>query len=94
MTFHIQKVMVMEGKDSLVGRGEQYRGRELRLWRWNTEEVETVKSLSQLRPDWQIIITDPDGTYLRTSMIDEILKQEVDEVVFKTQTSIYRIREV
>lgn len=94
MTFNIAKVCVMEGCSSLVAKGEQYTGRELRLWQWDTEDNKTVKSCKDIEAGWQLVLTDPDGTYLRTSKIQEILKQEDDEVVCRTETSIYRIREV
>lgn len=94
MTFNIAKVMVMEGKSSLVAKGEQYNGRELRLWQWDTNAVKSVKSCKDIEVGWQLVLTDPDGTYLRTSKVQELVKVDEDDCVFRTETSIYRIREV
>jgi hypothetical protein len=98
--FKLDKVLVMTGETSLVAAGESYTGKELRMWDWETDVHKTVKQLSDIVPGWQLILTDADGTYLRTSKIDHIVHTssdafgELTEVVFKTQTSVYRIREV
>lgn len=72
-----------------------FAGRELTLWHWERpDDRRTIESIFDIEAGWQLILTD--GTYLRTSEIAEIVSSSIDPdtVIFKTQTSIYRIREV
>lgn len=91
--FLLEKVRVMAGMNSMVFTGEMFCGRELSLWDSDKEEhPNRIRSLMDVKEGFQVILND--GTYIRTSHIAKIIDNGVDWVLFQTQTSIYRLREI
>lgn len=90
MTYTLKKLELEEGKDSMLPTGYSTRGEFLSLFDYETDEVEHGVELSEVREGWQIIL-ESFRDYHRTSKIREIVTQDENSVVFRTQTSLYEL---
>ena len=89
--FTLEKLKINDGKFSAVDAGEKRRGPLLQAFQWDVpESLKTLSSLDAVEEGWQILLQTP-AQYLNTSKISEIVSRSDKEVVFKTQTSTYKL---
>lgn len=88
--YTLKKLLLEEGKDSLLPTGYSSELPNLDLFKYDTEEKKSIASLDEVSEGWQVILYSH-NEYHRTSKISEIISREPNKVTFKTQTSIYEL---
>lgn len=93
MSFRIEKMELLPGASSMIGRGEAYQGDDLALYDYETKEHKYV-GLRDVTEGWQVVLYHSFGRAMNTSKIAEILERTNNTVTFKTQTSIYKLTDL
>lgn len=90
--FTLTKLSVEEGQHSSVHEGHSTSGSNLIQFNWrDPDSKNTIDNVSQIVAGRQILLMQGIGSFHRTSEISKILSRSDDEVVFKTQTSVYKL---
>ena len=89
--FILEKLKINDGEFSAVEAGEKRRGPLLHAFKWDVpNSTKKIASLDQIEEGWQILLIS-NTEWLNTSKISEIVSRSDKEVVFKTQTSTYKL---
>ena len=91
--YKLEKLELEEGKLSMLSAGYTSRLPSMKLFDWETNEERFPETLNDISEGWQVVLysfTD----FHRTSKIREIVSRDEKEVVFRTQTSVYKLTEL
>lgn len=87
--YTLEKLSLLEGKDSLLYKGFKRSGNCITLVDYRDRtKFKQIESLLDIVPDYQIVLT-RGFDVMNTSLISEILERTPTSVKFKTQTSVY-----
>lgn len=91
--YTLEKLTINDGEFSAVEAGVKRRSPLLKVFKWDVpESTKTITSLDQIEEGWQVFLF-TQTEWLNTSKISEIVSRSDKEVVFKTQTSTYKLTE-
>ena len=90
--YTLMKLELEEGKQSALPTGYGTQGDALSLFDWETNEKKSIESLEDVQEGWQVIL-ERGIAYHRTSKIREIVKRCENKILFRTQTSLYELKE-
>ena len=91
--YKLKKLNIEEGKTSLLPEGYVTRGHSLKLLDYETNAIGGIENITDILVGWQVLLEGL-GDYHRTSKIKEIVSKDKDSVIFKTQTSTYKLTQL
>lgn len=96
--YRLTKLEVEAGQYSAISAGEVYELPYLSLFKYDTEEKKVVDKLQDIDVGWQIYLSNTpqvsaklSNIWMNTSKIREIVEGNDNYVIFKTQTSTYKL---